>query len=73
MAKYLYEETELTCVSLEKELGLNRGDIVQLTIYPEGAVEVETKIDLTTTNQDKMKAVLLKRNLPRGKKPEEIR
>ena len=69
MVKYLYEEAELTCVSLEKELGLKRGDIVELTIYPEGAVEVETKIDLTITVQDKMKASLLKRNLPRGKKP----
>lgn len=66
--KYLYEQDELTCVTLEKELGLNRGDIKELTLYSEGAVVVEA-IDLTTTQQAQLKAALTKRNLPRGKKP----
>jgi len=67
--RYLFEQEELNCVSLEKELGLNRGDIAGITIYPEGAVEVETSFDLPATAQDKLKAALERRNLPRGKKP----
>lgn len=66
--KYLFEETELTCVELEKQLGLKRGDIKELTIYPEGAVEVES-IELSSTKLQKLKAILKLRNLPRGKKP----
>lgn len=73
MARYVYEVEELTCVSLEKELGLKRGDINELTIYPEGAVEIETAIELNTTQQDELKAALAKRNLPRGKRPEQSR
>ena len=71
--EYLFElETELTCVSLEKEAGLAEGDIARLTIYPEGAVKIETKTALPVATQDKLKASLAKRNLPRGKKPVEI-
>jgi len=66
--KYLFEQTELTCVELEKQLGLKRGDIKEITIYPEGAVEVEA-IELSSTKQGKLRDVLRLRNLPRGKKP----
>lgn len=66
--KYTFEQEPLTCITLENELGLNRGDIASLTVYPERAVEVETKVDLTTTAQANLKAALAKKNLPRGKK-----
>ena len=65
---YLVETEPLTCVELEKQLGLKRGDIKEITIHPEGAVEIEA-IDLTSTQQGKMKAILRLYNLPRGKKP----
>ena len=35
--KYLYEQERITCISLEQELGLTRGDIKELIIYPDGA------------------------------------
>ena len=66
--KYLFEEAELTCVELEKQLGLKRGDVKELTIYPEGAVEVETAEELSSTKQEKLRDILKSRNLPRGKK-----
>ncbi len=65
--KYLFEETELTCVELEKQLGLKRGDIKEITIYPEGAVEVES-VELSSTKLQKLKAILKTHNLPRGKR-----
>lgn len=67
--KYLFEETELTCVELEGQLGLGRGSIKELTIYPEGAVEVETANELSSTKLQKLKDILKTHNLPRGKKP----
>jgi len=70
--KYLFEEVSLTCVEFEKRLGLKRGDIKEVTIYPEGAVEIETAIDLDATNQQKVKDVLKLHNLPRGKKPDDL-
>jgi len=69
--KYLFEQETLNPVNLEKELGLMRGDIKEITVHDTGAVEIETAFDLTTTNLDKVKATLGKRNLPRGKKPKE--
>ncbi len=67
--KYTFEQEPLTCVSLETELGLKRGDVKELITHPSGAVEVETAVDLTATQHDAVKATLAKRNLPRGKKP----
>lgn len=66
--KYLFEEAELTCVELERQLGLKRGDIKEITIYPEGAVEVEA-IELSATKQTKLRDILKLHSLPRGKKP----
>ncbi len=68
--KYLFEEAELTCVELEKQLDLKHGDIKEIIIYPEGAVEVEVVEELSSTKQTKLKNVLKSYNLPRGKKPE---
>lgn len=68
--KYLFEATELTCVELEKQLGLKRGDIKEIIIYSKGAVEVEA-IELSSSDQKKLKDILRLRNLPRGKKPRE--
>lgn len=67
--KYLFEVEELTCVELEKQLGLKRGDIKELTIYPEGAVEVETKDELSSSSQNKLRDILKNHNLSRGSKP----
>ena len=67
--KYLFEEAELTCVGLERQLGLGRGDIKEITIYPEGAVEVETAKELSSTQQTKLRDILKSHSLPRGKKP----
>lgn len=58
--KYTFEQEPLTCVSLENKLGLTRGDIAGLTIYPDGKVEVETAIELTASAQDEMKDILAK-------------
>lgn len=66
--KYLFEEAELTCVELEKQLGLKRGDIKEITVYPEGAVEVES-IELSSTKQQKLRDILKTHSLPRGKRP----
>lgn len=68
--KYLFEKPELNCVELEKELGLKRGDIAEITIDYSGAVEIETKNVLTDALKAKLQEALEKRNLPRGKKPE---
>ena len=67
--KYLYEQDDLNPVTLEKELGLTRGDIVEIITYPDGAVEVETKDVLPVAIQDKVRAALVRRGLPRGKAP----
>ena len=67
--RYVFEKEDLTCVSLEKELGLKRGDIKEISVFSEGAVVIETAFDLTITAQDKLKTALAKRNLPQGRKP----
>ena len=69
--KYLFEEETLNPVELEKRLGLKRDEVKSITIYPGGAVEVETTADLDSTKQQKLKDILKLRNLPRGKKPKE--
>ena len=69
MPTYTFEEAALTCVALEQELGLNRGDITELVIYPEGAVVIETSKALTAAKQTSLKASLAKRGLPRGQRP----
>ncbi len=66
--KYLFEETELNPIELEKQLGLERGDIKEITIHPEGAVEVETANELSSTKLQKLKDILKSHNLPRGKR-----
>ena len=69
MAKYLFEEAELTCVALEGELGLVRGAVSEITVHPTGAVEVVTKAVLDAPAEAALKAALLRRGLPRGQKP----
>ena len=69
MAKYLFEEAELTCVALEAELGLSRGAVREITVHPSGAVEVEMASALSAAAQTALKAALAKRGLPRGTKP----
>ena len=68
--RYVFEEPELTCVELEEQLGLERGDIKEITIYPEGGVEVES-VELNATKLRKLRSILRAHNLPRGKKREE--
>ena len=66
--KYLFEEEEVTCVELEKQLGLKRGDIKEITVRPEGAVEVETTDELNPANLQELRGILKSHNLIRGKK-----
>jgi len=67
--EYLFED-EFNSITIEKELGLKRGDIKNVTIYPGGAVEVSVKDSIATdTIKEKINGFLLKRGLPRGKKP----
>jgi hypothetical protein len=68
MMKYLFEleQEPLNPVNLEKELGFKRGTIERITVYPEGAVEVDG--NLSTSQQDKVKQTLAKRGLPKGKR-----
>jgi len=67
--KYLFEEAGPNPVELEKQLGLKRGDIKAVKIYVEGAVEIDTAIDLDSTKLQKVRDILKAHNLPRGKKP----
>lgn len=68
--KILLELEALSCISLEQEVGLPRGAITSLIIHSEGAVEIETSLDITATMQTKLKTALSKRGLPRGTKTE---
>jgi len=69
MANYIFEQEELTCVSLEKNIGLKSGAIKEVTIYADGAVEIVTAIDLTADQQAKVKDFLSKKGYPKGRKP----
>jgi len=63
--KYTFRIEELTCVNLETGLGLKRGDVISITVHPEGEVEVETREALSSTNESKLTEALDKRKLPR--------
>ena len=63
--KYTFRIEELTCVNLETELGLKRGDVISITVHSEGEVEVETREALSSTNESKLTEALDKRKLPR--------
>jgi len=69
MAKHLFEQNQLSCVTLEQEAGLARGAIREIIVYPGGAVEVEVGKALNASQQGKVKDALSKRNLIRGMKP----
>jgi len=70
--EYLFED-DFNSVTIEKELGLKRGDIQGVTIYPGGAVEVKVNDKIATdTIKGKIKDFLVKRGMPKGKKPKEI-
>ena len=66
----LYEIEPLNPINLEKEVGLNPGDILSITTYPEGAVIVNYRSTPSSIIETQVKAELVKRGLPRGKKPE---
>ena len=55
--KLTLSKTELTCVSLEKELGLAGGDIRELNIEPDGTIEVDVAKDLTSAQKTKLESV----------------
>lgn len=64
MTTYLFGEKELSCVSLEKAAGLPAGKIKQLTVCPDGSVEVECD-GLTKSQQAAVKTALGKLGLIR--------
>ena len=68
----LFEQETLNPVSLEQELGLNRGDILSITVYPDGAVEVDTQDTPSEILKTKIREALSKRGLPKGKKASDI-
>ncbi len=70
--KYLFESEDLSAVSIEKSLGLKRGDVKSVTIYPSGAVEVEVDDGVATDIvKGKILDELKAKGLPKGKKPKQ--
>ena len=69
MAKYLFEQAQLTCEALEDELGVPRTSITSITVHPSGAVEVETALAWSDNGQKLIKDALAKRGVGLGKKP----
>ena len=48
--KYTFKKAEeLTCRDMENRLGLNKGDIKELTIHPDGKVEMEVSDTIATS------------------------
>ena len=72
MAKYLFEQDQLTCDALEDETSVPRGSILSITTYPSGAVEVETALAWSSNGQNLIKDALGRRGLGRGKKDKEF-
>lgn len=66
--KYLFELKDPNPEELEKEVGLNPGDITEVTIFFTGAVAVDTAQILSPANLTKLKHALNLHWLPRGKK-----
>ena len=64
--KYLFEQPRLTCVSIENTMNLPRGTIKEITLFPEGAAEIDTTQDLTPAQLSTLKTLLLGYNLPHG-------
>lgn len=54
--KYRFGKPELTCVEIEKELGLARGDVREINTYPDGTIEIEVTKDLASTQKSKLKS-----------------
>ena len=72
MVKTLFEQESMTCLDLEKATGLKPGDITGMTIYPGGAVEVETKDTITSEKQTAIRQALESKGLAKNKKPVDI-
>jgi hypothetical protein len=56
--KYRFSKSELTCTSLETEMGLARGDIRQINVIADGTVEADVAKDLNSTQQTKLRSLL---------------
>lgn len=69
MPTTLFEQEPLTCEVLEQEAGLRRGVISEITVYPSGAVEIETAAQLRSSQRSAVESALTKRGLIRGRKP----
>ena len=67
-----YEVEPLNPVNLEKKVGLKRGDILSVTKYGSGAVEINFKEQPTIDIDAKVRGELLKQGLPRGKKIDSV-
>jgi hypothetical protein len=53
----LKPSSSLTCVDLEKELGLQRGDVSRIISDPDGSVQVELLKTPTTEQKAKLEQV----------------
>ena len=56
--KYRFSKSELTCTRLETELGVIRGDIRQITVLPDGTIEVDVAKELTSIQQTQLRSLL---------------
>ncbi len=55
--KYQFGKPGLTCVEIERELGLGRGDVSELNVYPDGTIEVDVRVDLALSQQSQLKSL----------------
>ncbi|MDD5127040.1 MAG: hypothetical protein PHR43_02920 [Dehalococcoidales bacterium] len=56
--KYQFAKPELTCVEIENELGLMRGDVTEVTVRADGAVEIEAGVELTAPQRSQLESLL---------------
>ena len=70
MPNYTFEQKPLTCETLEEELGVPRTSITSITVYPSGAVEVETALAWADNGQKLIRDALVKRGLTNGRRPQ---
>lgn len=56
--KYRFGKPALTCVNIETELGLARGEVKELTILADGTVELNVSRDLTATQKTRLQTLL---------------
>jgi hypothetical protein len=49
---------DMSCVELEEQFGLKRGDIQQKVVHADGTIEIRTPLQLTTDQKQKIEQML---------------